>query len=594
MKNYKYIFIFISVFLLAGCEDYLDRTGTSELTPEEEAWSNRVIITSFAYRMYDTMGWMYEIRQDGFNRRESGPGKNYGSCVVFSGEVIDMRSHFVHNDVFKGDYVDALKLSFANPEFWDAWYDNWELVFVSNNILDKIDEVTTDIMPQNEIDQIKGEAYLFRAFAYHELSKRWGALPYIKTRIFPDSDLNLPRPTYREQITDIIADCDMAIATLPEDSYLNDPVNMGRMGRAAAMALKSKALTTAASPNYTANNQKDTELWEMAASAAWDLIKLGQTSDKVGLYQGDYGEIFHTSRGTIEGVWPRYFGESDAGAYNLSWLWVRTGGKTGYSPTQELVDRFETADGYPISHANSNYNEQNPYVNRDPRFYKDILYHGAAFPVISDSDLLDMRTSPVIGDDRSKPFSTDYGSSTTGYLARKFLPEKFNLTGYRRNTFVNPPYIRMAEIYLNYAEAVNEAYGNPNATAPGASLTAVEAVNAVRNRVGHVDVRPEFTTDEGVFRELVRNEFRVELCFEYHTWYDILRWRIGQEEFDGKRMHGVLITEDATQPTGVRYERFPIEQGPPRIFVDRMYRYPLKESDLQIFEIPLLTQNPGW
>ncbi len=595
IKYNKYILLFLSVFLLAGCEDYLDRTeeGTGFST-EDEVWRDRAAINSFAFRLYDTLGWMFETRVTHSDRFRSGRGKNYGCVEVFSGDIIFKRPLKVHSSVLAGDYMGVINDPFANPDFYDTWSSNWELVYVTNNILDRIDEVTTDIMPQNEIDQVKGEALLFRAFAYHELSKRWGALPYIKTKIVPETDLNLPRPTYRELITDIVADCDAAIQVLPEVSYLNDPVHMGRMGKAAAMALKSRALTTAASPNYTANNQKDTELWEMAATAAWDLISLSQTSDKVGLYQGDYSNIFHTEPGTIEGVWPRYNVPISASRdlYRLSWLWRNINGDAGYSPSQELVDRFETADGWPIDHSNSNYNEQDPYANRDPRFYKDILYHDAPFPKVSENDRMDMRTTPL-GEDRTSPNSSTYGNSATGYFARKIIPEKYNKKAYNRTLYVNAPYIRMAEIYLNYAEAVNEAYGNPNATAPGASLTAVDAINAIRDRVGHVDVRSEFTADEASFREVVRNEFRIELCFEYHSWFDMIRWRTAKEELDGKDFHGVLIIDDAAQPTGVRYERFLIGQGE-RVFDDRMYRYPLRQSDLEVFEVPQLTQNPGW
>ncbi|TNJ45855.1 RagB/SusD family nutrient uptake outer membrane protein [Tamlana fucoidanivorans] len=595
MIKYKYIILFLAVLLSVGCEDYLDRTeeGTGYST-EDEVWRDRNAINSMAYRLYDTLGWMFEIRVTHPDRLRSGMGKNYGCIEVFSGDVIFKRSLAVHNAVLSGDYVTALNQAFGNPDFYDAWYDNWELVYTTNAILDRIDGVTTDIMPQSEIDQVKGEALLFRAFAYHELSKRWGALPYIKTKILPETDLNLPRPTYKELIADIVADCDAAIKILPEVSYLNHPVNMGRMGKAAAMALKSRALTTAASPNYTLNNQKDTELWEMAAAAAWDLIQLSQTSDKVGLYQGDYNNIFSTEPGTIEGVWPRYNLPIAASRdlYRLSWLWRNIDGDAGYSPSQEIVDRFETADGWPIDHPSSGYNEQDPYSNRDPRFYKDILYHDAPFAKVSDSDRMDMRTTPL-GEDRTAPNSSTYGNSATGYFVRKLIPEKYNKKAYNRTVYLNAPYIRMAEIYLNYAEAVNEAYDNPNAMAPGANLTAVDALNAVRNRVGHVDVRPEFTTNASDFREVVRNEFRVELCFEYHSWHDMLRWRTAKEELDGKVFHGMLITDDPSQPTGVRYERFEIGQ-PARVFDDRMYRYPIQQSDLEVYEAPKLTQNPGW
>ncbi|GAA3614937.1 RagB/SusD family nutrient uptake outer membrane protein [Flavivirga amylovorans] len=590
------VLVLFSVFALTACEDYLDIENTgSQLATEDEVWQSRSAINSIPLRFYDTMEWMAEIRLDsrgGLKRQEQETGKNYGNIEVFSGDCIFLRPRAVHDLIYKGDYVQAQNQIFANPDINWVWYNSWECVFLANQILDRIDGVTTDIMPQREIDQIKGEAYLFRAFAYHELHKRWGTMPYFKFRIFPGSDLNLPRPTNKELIADIVADLDQAIAILPEVSYLNDAENMGRMGKAAAMALKSRALTIAASPNSTLNNQKDTELWEQAAAAAWDVIQLSQTSDKVGLYEGDYNEIFSTLPGTIEGLWPRFDAKKTPNIYQLTWQWQNVySGATGLSPSQEVIDRFETADGWPINHPNSNYEEQNPYINRDPRFYKDVLYHGAPWIKRAEGDLIDMRTDPTTGEDRSKP--PTFGNSTTGYLARKHIPERFNRIQYpNRTEYTNAPYIRMAEMYLNYAEAVNEAYGNPSATAPGASLTAVEALNTIRNRVGHVNVRPEFTADADAFRDVVRNEFRVELCFEYHSWFDILRWRTAKEEIHQNNKHGVFIIEDASQPTGVRYERFEFEQN--RIFQDRHYRYPIRQPDLEIFEIPQLTQNPGW
>ena len=595
MKKYIYIICFLSTVFVTNCEDYLDRIDeNNELLTEDQVWSDRNKINSIAFRLYDTMEWTFQTRYDFGGRQAANLGKNYGNVMAFSGELYNSRSLEVVNSVLVGDYIRALNISFANPDFWDCWFDMWEAIYVANNILDRIDTVAPEVMSEDEKNQIKGEAYLFRAWAYHELSKRWGALPYIKFKILPDSDLNLPRPTYREQITDIVADCDAAIEAFPEVSWLNHPQNMGRMGKAAAMALKSRALTTAASPNYTANNQKDVELWEMAAQAAWDLIAVSQTSSKVGLYQGDYNHIFHTEPGTIEGVWPLYRPEisSTTEIFRHSFAWKNIGGDAGYAPTQELIDKFETADGWPIFNANSGYNEQNPYANRDPRFYKDILYHGAPWPKTGENDVMELTTTPL-GKDRTAPNSSVYGNSSTGYLVRKMLPEKYNNTGaYSRSTFINAPYIRMAEIYLNYAEAVNEAYENPNATAPGASLTAVDALNAVRNRVGHVNVRSEFTNDYNSFQKVVRNEFAVELCFEYHSWFDMLRWRTAKNELDDYDFTGMLIIDDATQPTGFRFERFRLEQN--RVFDDRNYRYPLREADLQVFEIPNLTQNPGW
>ncbi|OWW24579.1 hypothetical protein B4Q04_14775 [Zobellia sp. OII3] len=594
MMKYNYILLILSIVILVGCEDYLDRRDeNSSFLTEEDIWRDKNKINGMAFRLYDTMEWFFETRYDYNGRQSAGGGKNYGNSCQFSGEVLNTRSVGPNDKVIRGDWVGAVNDQFANPDFQMAWEDMWEAVYVSNSILYGIDDVTSDVMTKEEKNQVKGEAFLFRALGYHELSKRWGAMPYIKEKIFPETELNLPRPTYKQQITDIVADCDSAIAYLPKVSYLNDPVMMGRMGKAAAMALKSRALTTAASPNYTVNNESDTELWEKAAQAAWDLIKLSETSDKVGLYQGDYNNIFHTEPGTIEGVWPRYYEPSrpSSNLYFHTWLWINIGGYAGLSPTQELVDLYETADGWPITDSRSGYDDQNPYENRDPRFYKNILYHGSTWSKFSENETIDMRTDPL-GVDRTTPNGADFGNSKTGYLVRKMLPDKWNSKKYNDSKYINAPYIRMAEIYLNYAEAVNEAYKNPNAAVPGASLTAVGALNAVRNRVGMADVRPEFTTDYAVFQERVRNEFQVELCFEYHIWFDLIRWRIAHEKLDNYNFHGVKIIDDASAPTGVRFERFeiPIE----RRFEEKHYRYPLRLGDLQIFELPEMKQNPGW
>ncbi|MDN5213701.1 RagB/SusD family nutrient uptake outer membrane protein [Fulvivirgaceae bacterium BMA12] len=588
-----YILLTASLILFGSCEDYLDRKDeNSDFLSEEDVWRDKNKINSIAFRLYDCTEWWFETRYTYQRRQSAGTGKNYANTCQFSGEVITTRSLGGSDAVMRGDWWEAVnRHTFANPDFHMAWEDMWEAVYVSNTILDQIDNVPLDVMTNDERNQVKGEAHLFRALAYHEISKRWGAMPYFKEKIFPETDLNRVRPTYLEQINDIVADCDSAIMFLPEVSYLNHASMMGRMGKAAAMGLKSRALTTAASPNYTPNNGSDPDLWERAAVAAWELIQLSRTSDKVGLYDGEYTHIFHTEPGTIEGVWPRYFATERPNLYTLSWMWQGVDGYHGLSPTQEMIDLFETADGWPITHPSSGYSDQDPYTNRDPRFYEDILYHGSTWSKTTENQTMDMRTEPL-GADRTTPNGSDFGNSKTGYLVRKLIPDRWNRKKYDVPKYVNAPYIRMAEIYLNYAEAVNEAYGNPQAMAPGADITAVDALNAIRNRVGHVNVRPEFTTDYQLFQDRVRNEFQVELCFEYHIWFDLIRWRTAREKLDNHNFHGVRIIEDATAPTGVRFERFEIPWE--RRFEDRHYRYPLRQSDLEIFELPKLVQNPGW
>lgn len=593
MKNIYVILVFASL-VLTGCENYLDRVDPNNaLLTEDDVWRDKNKINTLALRLYDTQEWFFETRPESNSARQGNTtGKNYASINFLSGEIYNARLLDVETSMLSGDFVKAINTEFANPDFYFCWGDMWEAVYVSNSILDRIDSVSLDIMTDDERNQIKGEALLFRALAYHELSKRWGPLPYIKSKILPDTDLNLPRPSPRQMITDIVADCDAAIATLPEITYLNHPSKMGRMGKAAAMALKSRALTTAASPNYTENNISDPELWKMAAQAAWDVINLSnQNPDKVGLYKGNYNNIFSTLPGTIEGLWPRYDIPDTIDTYRLCWLHRAVGGDAGQSPTQELIDKFETADGFPINAPGSGFDEQNPYANRDPRFYKDILYHGSPWAKLTETDKMDFRTSPL-GSDRTPPNASTYGNSTTGYLVKKLIPEKWNGVSYKRTEYINAPYIRMAEMYLNYAEAINEGYKDPSVKLPGANISGVDALNIIRDRVGQKNVRSEYTSDYLKFQDRVRNEFQVELCFEYHTWFDLLRWRTAKNVLNNYNFHGVLIIDDATKPTGVRYERFEIPKR--RVFEDKNYRYPLRISDLQIYKTPKLTQNPGW
>lgn len=602
MKIFKYI-LFASIFM--SCEDYLTKIDDdSGFISEEDVWGGAGKIRQTTNRLYDCTSSFFEISYTKQLRHAGGPGKNYGHVMQLSGELVSTRPIETNTSMIPGDWFRAVNInSFGNPDFWNIWSDMWEAVFVSNLILDKIDGVQENIMPRSEIDQIKGEAYAFRALAYHEISKRWGPMPYIKVPLAPDIILDQVRPSFGELINDIVEDCDAAIALLPEVSYLNDPVLMGRIGKAAVMGLKSRALTVAASPNN--NPDGDVDLWRRAAIAAWEVIELSRTPDsKIGLYQGPYNDIFYGQPGTIEGLWPRFFNQRTFhDVYHIQYLWVKAGSSRsslGNSPTQELVDKFETADGWPIENASSGYTDDNPYTNRDPRFYTNILKHGDTRAKFSENEVLDMMTHDINGNvlsdgdlgDRDAPFGSQFGNSKTGYLVKKIVPDRYNQAFVNNAVYTNMPYIRMAEMYLNYAEAMNEFTKDPNAILDTllADLSAVDALNVIRNRVGHVNVRTDFTNDYKLFQQRVRNEFWIELCFEYHLWFDLLRWREAKDFLHNHNFHGMLLFPDPSKPTGIRFERFEIPLK--RVFEDKHYRYPLKESDMQT--LTLVEQNPGW
>jgi starch-binding outer membrane protein, SusD/RagB family len=586
MKKYIYLFLLLLMALpFSSCEDYLDRKDpNSGLLTEEDVWRDKQKIEQVFYRLYDCFGWWFEGAYDNYGRDWGGAslsGKNYMNTCQLSGEVICYREVGTVQQGIPGNWQAAISNRGQNPEFFLSWEDSWEAVNLSNLILSKIDDVPNEVMPALNRNRIKGEAFAFRAMAYHEISRRWGPMPYFKERMTLKTDLNQARPSFLQNTNDMVADCDSATYYLPDVNYVDDPINIGRLGKAAPMALKSRVLTTAASPN-NATGEDARLLWERAAQAAWEVINLSKSSNQIGLYAGKYNEIFHTLPMTIESLWPRYYAPQ-SGAITILWV---NGAGLGNGPTQEMVDKFEMANGLPIDDLASGYNPQNPYANREPRFYADIVYHRSFWPDrVSTQTNVDMRTTPQ-GSDRD-PANGPYGGKTpTGYLVKKVVPEKFN-----NQRYVNKPYIRMAEMYLNYAEAVNEAYQSPTAKYPGAALSAVDALNVLRNRVGQVPVHSKFTSSYAAFKERVHNEFWVELCFEFHLWHDLIRWKEAKGFLNDHQFRGMLIATATAVPSGLRFDTYQLPFMY-RVFEDKHYRYPLRRGDLQLN--PKLEQNPGW
>ena len=260
------------------------------------------------------------------------------------------------------------------------------------------------------------------------------------------------------------------------------------------------------------------------------------------------------------------------------------------SPTQNMVDMFEMADGRAIKDAGADYDDQNPYVNRDPRFYYDILYNGVKWGnnkgVPHYFELWEYNTY-----DNSKSadmmalFSQTYNPRCP-YLIRKWWPETANKWENDYNYYMPAIYIRVAQLYLDFAEAANEAYG-PETKVPGTDMSAVDAINIIRNRVGAVPVRNEYKANKEIFRERIRNERAVELCFEDHRWYDIRRWRIAKDAV--KVIYKAVITR-----TGKDQFRFEYMEHPDykRVFEDKHYWYPIPKSQMEMLNN--VEQNPGW
>lgn len=551
-----------------SCTDLFDE-GQLEQAPEQELDFEKVFSDYQQYRQFLDYSYKYMPGHLGrlwnsmvceLSDEAEGPGVN--SC-----------SPVFNNGAWSGAKLStSTPQGAANGELSDLWVDLYKGIRQVNMAIAYIDLVQN--FPSQEVrDRSLGEAYFIRAFLYFELVKRWGGVPLFDRPLELGVDnLDIPRSSYDDCIAFIVSDCDQAAQLVARE---NEEAETGRATVGAALALKSRTLLYAARPLNNPTN--DVKKWEAAAAAAWDVINLNQYAldpDYVNLFfRPDLGSEIIMNR-------PRPKMNFEQGHTNNSNFWVRFIVPQGYkgwmgtAVTHTFVNLFEDVNGYPVSHSASVYNPQDPYSNRDPRLKKTVLYN--------DRFWYDRKTEFFAG-------GLDYGASIVnplGYSIAKFWPEAHQR--YKgTSSYMNYIFFRYAEILLNYAEAVNEVYG-PDGRHPGASLTAREATTQVRQRVGHVPIPVDISSDQMTMRERIRNERAIELCFEEQRWYDVISWKKGTEVFGNQNpIEGMKITKN--DDGSFTYTPYEYEV---RIFKEHMHRYPIPNSE--VYKSKVLEQNPGW
>lgn len=295
-----------------------------------------------------------------------------------------------------------------------------------------------------------------------------------------------------------------------------------------------RALLYSASP--LSNPGNDISRWEEAAEANWTALKSALDHGYLLLAKEKYTDNFYGTKYTNEQLWAYTSGSTTN--YNndrvqafVPYCFSNNAFSSGQCPTQNFVDKFETAGGYPqhprgaaAATAAGQYDEQNPYVNRDPRFDVVVIYNQKPVQGYGNASIyVNEDGSLPSGSLIQKRSGSEDGVSETFYYEQKRTGALSNKGV--QNLLLTDPIIRLAELYLNYAEAANEAYG-PDGQAPGAAMTALEALNTVRSRVGMPAVLDAYTTDRDALRPRIKNERAVELCFEgYHYYCDIRRWK---------------------------------------------------------------------
>lgn len=486
-------------------------------------------------------------------------------------------------------------------------YSMFRIIRVANKCIENIDMVQN--AKQIDKDDLIGQAYFVRAFAHFTLCRVFGGMPYLDKALEADDNWDMARLTAWETYTRCAEDLDRAFDYFVAAGKVRRDAGPGSEGHltssdmeypsgVAAKALKARCLLYAASELNNLHGQSD---WEAAAEACAEAIRIAEEQGYAMLPFEEWSSNFYGTKYTNEHIWAWNYGSSKINISNWSACFGFpvsnfTNG-CGDCPTQNFVDRFETLDGDPLlTEADretaaelGHYNEQDPYANRDPRFDKTILHDGSivsgcptGINIYYDPETGTYPASSLNNNNRS--FGIAWGSndskgySNTGYYVNKLWNGALGTTPAYQHT---DPLIRMAELYLNYAEAANEAYG-PNGSAGGLSLTALDAVNKVRERAGMPDVLGKFTGDASLLRERIRNERCVELAFEgHHYYYDIRRWKIAPQTMTqtlmGIYIEKVPVSEE--YPIGRRYVRQPIPGNRQANWKTPMYYLPFPAEE---------------
>lgn len=470
-----------------------------------------------------------------------------------------------------------------NPDnIWGTMYNG---IRRANNFLSTTDSIRwggliLNPTPENqamyearlaEINRMAHEVRFLRAYYYFELVKRYGGVPILTEALSIDTDVsNIQRATLAQCIDFIVSECDSTAKVLPV-TYV--AAELGRATKGAALALKSRVLLYAASDLYNdpswAGGYATPELisltgdrkakWQAAADAAKAVIDLGVynlSSNYQNLFKTfNDPEIIFTRRASATNTFEK---ATYPIGYDL--------GRSGTTPTQDLVDAYEMANGKAIAEAGSGYDAQKPYVSRDPRLGMTVITNNSAF-----------KGRPVEAFTGGKDGKGVALATRTGYYLKKYVDEGLNLL--LNNTSVHSWHIfRLGEIYLNYAEALNEA-------SPGHADIKIY-VDKVRQRTGVKQPVLPTGLSQAEMRVRIRNERRIELAFEEHRMWDVRRWMQGPEYLN-RPARGVEITQ--TSPGEFSYSVINVEN---RVFQNKMYFYPIPQAELNIMKN--WVQNPLW
>jgi starch-binding outer membrane protein, SusD/RagB family len=628
MKKYLKILLAIVVFNIASglssCKKFLDREPQSVVS-DADAYKNFINFQGFTEELYHCIpdfsnAYWTNCWNWGEDEIQSTALDFHFIVKIDNGNFWGWQSQF---DGWQAGWMDRNNTNTNDDRFTKSlWKLGWYGIRKANMGLANMDKLTD--ATQEEKNLIKGELLFFRGWFHFMFMQYFGGLPYIDEVLPGDQKLTLPRLKYNECADKAEKDFREAADLLPVnwDNTTAGRRTLGknqlRINKIMALGYLGKNYLWAGSPlmNYvsTGNKAYNTEYCKKAAAAFAELLQLcenGDTQYKLVDFSKYYTNFYTTGQnwampgGTEAIFFGPYYGANGSN-WGTSKQYQPTtieGGDVKFLPTANYVDYYGMANGLPIkdisqADAESGYDPSFPWKGRDPRFYNDIVYDGVkcvqgSIPTPSQEV---NRYANLFTGGSYRNIST---GSRTGYLLYKFIPRTANMYdngySYDKSLNIHLPYMRLADIYIMYAEAAAVAYSSPQGKADGYSKTAVDAINFIRDRAGVGHVATKFLGALDDFMGEVRRERAVELAFEGHRFNDLRRWMLliqspytlkKSVEFDRS---GTFSTIDPTANKVVNLREVTILE---RKYTEKHYWLPLKNSDANMYLE--FTQNPGW
>lgn len=544
----------------------------------------------------------------------------------------DVATDDATTNVFTDDYYNMATGAWASDNDpmtqWNNCKDGIQYV---NLFLTKVEKVNWAPSAKSKqwmfIDRLKGEAFGLRAIFYYHLLQAHGGyaddnvlygVPLLTQPENASSDFNQPRATFAACVKQIFADCDSAVALLPQDyadvktteaipaKYLSVGAQVtgfnlvfgekakGLISAKIAEAIKAQTALLAASPAF--REQSGVTSAEAATLCANVLKRIGglEGFDMTGsTWYKNKKKLDPSAAEMPEILWRESSHSQDTDQEKDNFP-PSLYGAGRVNPSQNLVDAFPMRSGRPITDPNSGYDPQNPYANRDPRLDDNVLYNDVQFG--SGGNIVITGKYPDDNNGIVDNLNANDNSTRTGYYMKKLLRSDVSASKGLSKQYHIYPRIRYTEIFLAYAEAANDAWG-PKNDPTGIGFTAYDVIKKIRERAGlGTDFKgaklpegdsylEECANDQAKMTDLIRNERRIELCFENKRFWDLRRWLLPIDE----PVRGMMI--ERNDETGKL--TYTVIHVADRKFDSSFQHYgPIPKSE--VLKWSNLKQNRGW